>query len=205
MKQAIRSGVIGAGVGAVVLALGAGVLQPGQADQRLEAGPGGVEALPGDPVLRELALIRGGLFRDGSKIGTDRAGSIEQMIERQNEMLSLLSARLSTLDNLRLEAIERRLASFERTLDDLDTSEIDDLQRDLGSMRRTLDAVARDVGNMPRSADLSSINRSLDDIRRRLSSPTSSSGGASERDVSQIQSTLRSIESQLRSIERKLP
>lgn len=201
MRQSIRSGIIGAGVAGVVLALGTGALQP----VREAESPRRPEAGPTDPALRELALIRGGLFRDGSKLVTDRAGSIEQMLERQNEMLSLLSARVSTLDNTRLEAIERRLASFERTLDDLDTSEIDDLQRDLGAMRRTLDTVARDVGNTPRASDLSSIDRSLDDIRRRLSSQSSSSGNSSDRELSQIQSTLRSIESQLRSIERKLP
>lgn len=215
----ISSGLIGLGAGGVVLALGAGTVQvagpspsmvhpTGAQTGSVQSGasqsgvlqPGG---LPTDPVLRELALLKGGVFREGSKLPTDRSASIEQMLEQQGELLSRLSVRLSMLDDTRLEAIERRLASFERTLDDLDTSEIDDVQREMGNMRRTLDAVARDVGNLPR-ADLSSIDRSLSDIRRRLDQASTADGG-DDRGLREIQSTLRSIEGQLRSIERKLP
>ncbi|KAA0215300.1 MAG: hypothetical protein DYG94_04590 [Leptolyngbya sp. PLA3] len=195
MKRMMQAGGIGAGVAGLMLALGTGAVRP-KADHRLEAGPA-------DPVLRELGLIKGGLFCEGSRLPSDRASSMEQMLDQQGEILARLSARLSTLDHARLEAIERRLASFERTLDNLDTSEIDDLEREIGSMRRTLDAVARDVSNLPR-VDLSGIHRTLEDIRRQVSQ-AGGSGGSGERVLGQVQSTLRSIESQLRSIERKLP
>lgn len=194
MRRTIRSGAmrwgwIGAGVAGVVLALGTGALQP-------------EESLPKDPVLRELALLKGGLFRAGSKLPADRSASIEQVLEQQGEVLARLSARLSMLDNTRLDAIERRLASFEQKINRLDTSEIDNLLREVGNLRRSLDSVARDVGNMPR-VDLSGIARTLDDIQRRLGQ-TGASSGSTERELSQIQSTLRNIESQVQSIDRKL-
>lgn len=193
MSHPLNSGLVGLAIGiAAVVTLGAGIA----ASTRHQPLP----PPPADPVQRELELLNRGLFREGSKLPTERALSIELMLAQQGEAIARLSARLSALDTGRLDAIERRLASFERALGRLDTSAIGDLERELGSVRQSVESMSRQLGGLPRT-DLSTIQRRLDDIQRQM---RASPGGANDGELREIRSTLRGIESRLGSIERKI-
>lgn len=192
MNSHVHSGVVGFIAGSVLMVgLGLGFHQPEQTQP---------SPLPADPVHRDVTLIARGLFRPDSRLPTDPDQSIEQRLDQQAEAVARLSSRLTMLDNGRLDAIERRIASFERTLSGLDVGDIRELGQRFDDLDRSVQSVSRAIDRIPQT-DVSSLQRSIDDLRRSIGQISSNSSDSQFRDV---QSTLRSIESQLRSIERQL-
>lgn len=192
MNSHVHSGFAGFAAGAVLtVSLGLGIPQPGQSQPT---------SLPTDPVHRDVTLISRGLFRADSKLPSDPSQSLEQHLDEQVEAIDRLSSRLAMLDSGRLDAIERRIASFERSLNGLDVGDIRDLGNRFDNLDRSVQSVSRAIDRIPQP-DLTSLQRTLDDLRRAFGQL---GAGSSDNQYREIQSTLRSIESQLRSIERQL-
>lgn len=194
MRSTVVAAATGFGLGAfTAIALALGSSQP--------ASEHSAATLPNEPVQRELVLIARGLFREGSRLPLDREQSIEQMLNKQAELLAGLSDRLAALNTNRLDSLEHRLASLERTLDAPEASPSAALTRRLDSLERNIAAMSRDISGLPQT-DLSSIQRTLEDLRRQIN--LHSAAGDHDNELRAIQSTLRSMETQLRSIERML-
>lgn len=193
MQHRIKTGLIGVGLG-LTLAWGMGSAQPGAPAPQPDL----------ERVERELALLHGGLFRDGSMLPEDPARSIEQMLEDQGRALERLQSRLAGLDTRQLDVIQQRLADFERSMSGLDTSGVGRIDSEVQQMRRSMDELSRTVEGLERD-ELPKIQRTLDDLQRTAERGGDRSADSLKSELRDLKYALQNVQRTVESIERKIP
>jgi hypothetical protein len=210
MRTHIGSGMLGLALG-MGLAAGLGSAGPGERSpwsppqsDRPRTQPDAEQALPEDPVARELALLHRGLFREQSELPTDPALSIEQMLIDQGAAIARLDGRLGAADPIDIDAFEQRLTDFERALATIDTSGVARVESEVQSVRRSLENLSHALDALPRG-DLGTLVRSVDELERKLTDETERSIDSLRDAQRDTKSSIRSLEDRVRLLERKIP
>ncbi|HZW10772.1 MAG TPA: hypothetical protein VFF69_12785, partial [Phycisphaerales bacterium] len=107
------------------------------------------DALPDDPMLRELALLRDGLFAEQSRLPLDPEQSIEQMLGAQGAAIARLEARVAAGAPAGLDVLERRVAELEGAIGARGAADAGSLVRELQDLRRSIADLDRRVENVP--------------------------------------------------------
>ena len=209
MRHALLAAAAGVLTAAMLLLAG------GQAP--LQAGQTSLD----DPLQR----LHAGLFREHSVLPTDPSQSIEQLLEQQSAALGRIEARLAALHPAPLDALERRLAEFERGRSNIDTSNLPandrkldlleaalerldgsgvaDLELEVRQVRHSVEDLARSIRDLPRGADAGIGQTELDRLARDIRSETSRAVDAIEDDVRGVSSALGNLEHRVRTLERR--
>lgn len=204
VKQQLWAAAAGMIVG-LGLASGLGSGQAERPDEpRLAGDQPEAPQLPAHPTERELALIRGGLFREGSTLLLDPGQSIEQMLVDQARAIARLEGRLAAAPPAGAGALERRVADLELAVGEAGVPELGGLAGEVRDLERTVAALERRVGEAPGS-DLAQLGWKVRELERRLDLGGARAESTAGRELRALQASVRRLEDRVRALERGEP